>query len=215
MYSLWLLTGDEILHRIWSHKDPFQYVRILHDCVHVHAKSALRGVRVDGVLLSKMRGWNALICLNMHAVELRCGDTGQNNNNKKHRLIYCSEAIWGFTEQEKQNSMSPFENICTSRSTRDVSPRSCYPQAFALVIFSVLQIIHGLRFISDLDHLLVVWLGGKITGWIGGDGTARLGRWRSDLSLSVLSPPLPTLSCSTFPNELYSGCPERCAWFVW
>lgn len=65
--------------------------------MHVHAKSTLRGGRVDGVLLSIMRVGNALICLNMHAVELRCGDAGQKKINNIH--LYCSEANWGFTVQ--------------------------------------------------------------------------------------------------------------------
>lgn len=41
-------------------------------------------------------------------------------------------------------------------------------------------------------------------GGTGGDGTERLGRWRS--YHSVLSPPLPTLSYSAFPiNSTQAG----------
>lgn len=57
----------------------FHLLRSHHVYVHVHAKSTLRSVRIDGAQLSITTGWNALICLNMHAVEVRCGDTGQIN----------------------------------------------------------------------------------------------------------------------------------------
>lgn len=55
----------------------FHLLRLHRVYLHVHAKSTLRSVRIDGAQLSITRGWNALICLNMHAVEVRCGDTGQ------------------------------------------------------------------------------------------------------------------------------------------
>lgn len=41
-------------------------------------------------------------------------------------------------KKKKKNSMSPFEKTFASqdlRSTKDVSPQSCCPQTFALVIF--------------------------------------------------------------------------------
>lgn len=101
----WKMRNESKLPR--NHRRYRHVVWILHKDIHVHAKSTLRGVRVDWILLSKMRGWNALICLNMHAVELRRGDTGQNKN--KHWLnAYLKGYLGACCAEKKQSSFETF-----------------------------------------------------------------------------------------------------------
>lgn len=60
----------------------------------VHAKSSLKGVKTVGVQPSVTRDRNTLICLNMHAVEVRRGDTG-------HIQMTLESGIWGGKNQRK------------------------------------------------------------------------------------------------------------------
>lgn len=61
-----------------------------------------------------MRRWNALISLNMHAVELRCGDTGQKKKTKQKTLKLPQGEFGTYCAAKKPNEkwLSVLEDIC-------------------------------------------------------------------------------------------------------
>lgn len=64
--------------------------------------------------------------------------------------MYCSEYNWGFTVQEK--TVCPHSKTLFLKKKKMLLSIDIYFSFLAYCMY----IIHGLTFISDLDHLLVV-----------------------------------------------------------
>lgn len=81
-----------------------------------------------------MRVRNALICLNMHAVELRCGDAGQKKINNMH--LYCSEANWRVTVQ--QNIC-----ICGQELQKCIPSELLFTDICLVIVFFLVMVDHS------------------------------------------------------------------------